>query len=260
MKVMSKFTFKYFESEELPELFSTLKRVFGKADVPFYLIGARARDVWFLPEKSIRITKDIDWSVASEEDAVFQEIKLQLIKNEDFKETQNPYTLLSPKDMIVDFLPFLEASGQRLGALKEVFERGIEGVIFDDGATYQVATIPAIVLLKFIAWDDRPEYRLKDLQDIAVILDNYFHRFSDDIYDNHSDLFDNRELEEIAAYVIGRKIKSIIGDSADLKKRIIHILTDKQKAIAERLILKTEQGEADIVKVLQNLLDGILEK
>ena len=146
------------------------------------------------------------------------------------------------------------------GWLKEVFERGIEGVIFDDGATYQVATIPAIVLLKFIAWDDRPEYRLKDLQDIAVILDNYFHRFSDDIYDNHSDLFDNRELEEIAAYVIGRKIKSIIGDSADLKKRIIHILTDKQKAIAERLILKTEQGEADIVKVLQNLLDGILEK
>ena len=116
------------------------------------------------------------------------------------------------------------------------------------------------MLLKFIAWDDRPEYRLKDLQDIAVILDNYFHRFSDDIYDNHSDLFDNRELEEIAAYVIGRKIKSIIGDSADLKKRIIHILTDKQKAIAERLILKTEQGEADIVKVLQNLLDGILEK
>ena len=84
MKAMSKFSFKHFESEELPELFATLKRVFDKADVPFYLIGARARDVWFLPEKSIRITKDIDWSVASEEDAVFQEIKLQLIKNEDF--------------------------------------------------------------------------------------------------------------------------------------------------------------------------------
>ena len=71
MKIMSKFSFEYFESDELPELFATLERVFGKADVPFYLIGARARDVWFLPEKQIRITKDVDWSIATEEKAIF---------------------------------------------------------------------------------------------------------------------------------------------------------------------------------------------
>ena len=207
MKAMSTFSFKHFESEELPALFATLKRVFDKADVPFYLIGARARDVWFLPEKSIRITKDINWSVASEEDAIFQEIKRQLIENEHFKETKNPYTLLSPKDMTVDFLPFLEASGKRLGALKEVFERGTEGVMFDDDATYQVATLPAIVLLKFIAWDDRPEYRLKDLQDIAVILDSYFDRFSDDIYDNHNDLLVIGNLKKLQLMSLGEKSK-----------------------------------------------------
>ncbi len=143
--------------------------------------------------------------------------------------------------------------------MKQVFERGTEGVTFNDGSIYQIATLPAIVLLKLIAWDDRPEYRLKDLQDIAVIVDNYFDFFSEDIYDNHSDLFENRELDEISAYVIGRKIKSIIGDSIDLKKRVIHILTDKQSSIAERLIINTEKSSDTAQKVLQNLLDGILE-
>ena len=256
MKIMSKFSFKDFEAEELPELFSTLKRVFGKADIPFYLIGARARDVWFLPEKQIRITKDIDWSVATEDKAIFQKIMTQLIDNEEFKSTKNAYTLLSPKGMEVDFSPFFEA----LDGLEEVFERGTEGVIFDDNSTYQVATIPAIVLLKFLAWDDRPEHRLKDLRDIALILDNYFNTFSDDIYAYHTDLFgENVELEDIAAHVVGRKIKIIIGNSEDLKQRIMGILTFKKSNIAMRLVAGTQKSEATAQRILENLLAGIVE-
>lgn len=253
---MSKFSFKHFESEELPELFAALKRTFDAAEIPFYLIGARARDVWFLPEKQIRITKDIDWSVATEEKAIFQQIMAQLIHDEGFKSTTNIYTLLSPRGMEVDFSPFFEA----LDGLKEVFERGTEGVIFDDNSTYQVATIPAIVLLKFLAWDDRPEHRLKDLRDIAVILDNYFDTFSDDIYTNHIDLFgENMELEDIAAHVIGRKIKIIIGDSEALKQRIIDILTLKKSNIAVRLVAGTEKSEATAQQILENLLAGLVE-
>ena len=259
MKAMSNFSFKYFEEDELPTLFAALKQAFDAADVPFYLIGARARDVWFLPEKSLRVTKDIDWIAASEEETVFKEIKNQLVEKEGFSKTNNAYTLLSPKGMQVDLLPFFENAGHGLDGLKEVFARGTEGVIFDDIDTYQVATLPAIVLMKLIAWDDRPEHRLKDLWDIGAIFEHYFDRFSEDIYDNHSDLFENRELDEISAYVIGRKIKSIIGDSIDLKKRVIHILTDKQSSIAERLIINTEKSSDTAQKVLQNLLDGILE-
>jgi predicted nucleotidyltransferase len=121
MKAMSKFSFKYFEDDELPSLFAALKQAFDAANVSFYLIGARARDVWFLPEKSLRITKDIDWIAASEEDSVFKNIKHQLVTNEGFKETNNPYTLLSPKGMLVDLLPFIENIGRSLEGLKEVF-------------------------------------------------------------------------------------------------------------------------------------------
>jgi predicted nucleotidyltransferase len=259
MKVMSSFSFKYFEDDELPTLFATLKRTFDAADVPFYLIGARARDVWFFPEKSMRITQDIDWIAASDEDTVFNEIRNQLIEKEGFIETKNRFTLLSSKGMQVDLLPFIESAGSSLEGLKEVFARGTEGVIFDDDATYQVATLPAIVLLKLIAWDDRPEHRLKDLWDIEAIFEHYFDRFSEDIYDNHNDLFGGRELGEISAFVIGRKIKHIIGDSSSLKTRLANILTEKQEAIAKRIADKSSKPEDEVSKILKNLLEGILE-
>jgi predicted nucleotidyltransferase len=258
-KAMLSFSFKYFEDDELPTLFATLKRTFDAADVPFYLIGARARDVWFFPEKSMRITQDIDWIAASDEDTVFNEIKNQLIEKEGFIETKNPFTLLNSKGIQVDLLPFIESAGSSLEGLKEVFARGTEGVIFDDDATYQVATLPAIVLLKLIAWDDRPEHRPKDLWDIEAIFEHYFDRFSEDIYDNHNDLFGGRELGEISAFVIGRKIKHIIGDSTSLKTRIENILTEKHDAIAQRIADKSSKPEDEVSKILKNLFEGILE-
>lgn len=259
MKAMSDFLFEYFESEEFPALFAALKRTFDAAEVSFYLIGARARDVWFLPEKSFRITQDIDWIAASENEAVFQEIKVQLIKSEGFQPTRNPYTLLSPKGIEVDILPFVENTGRRMAGLKEVNARGVQGIVFDDHATYQIATLPAIVLLKFIAWDERPEYRLKDLWDIWTICENYFDQFSEDIYENHHDLFEDRELIEIAAYVIGRKIKHIIGDSEPLRSRINTILTGKMDEITRNIALNSTYPEDQVNRVLTNLLHGILE-
>jgi predicted nucleotidyltransferase len=260
MKAMSDFSYEYFGSDEFPALFAALKRTFDAAEVPFYLIGARARDVWFLPEKSFRITLDIDWIAASEDEGVFQDIRDKLVKVEGFQSTQNPFTMLSPKGTEVDILPFFKNTGQGLAGLREVYERGIQGVTFDDNATYQVATLPAIVLLKFIAWDDRPEYRLKDLWDIWTICENYFDQFSEDIYDNHHDLFENRELIEIAAYVIGRKMKFIIGDSEHLRRRIITILTGKDNEIAQYMSIKSAYPEEQVNQVLINLLDGILDE
>jgi predicted nucleotidyltransferase len=260
MKAMSNFSFKYFGDDELPTLFAALKQAFDAANVPFYLIGARARDVWFLPEQPLRITQDIDWIAASDEYLVFNEIRNHLVTKEGFNETKNPFTLLSPKGMPVDLLPFVENTGRSLEGLKEVFARGTEGVVFDDNATYQVATLPAIVLLKLIAWDDRPEYRLKDLWDIGAIFEHYFDRFSEDIYDNHNDLFGGRELDEISAYVIGRKIDYILGDSASLKIRLINILTEKREEITSRIANKSSKPEDEVSRILKNLLDGILER
>jgi predicted nucleotidyltransferase len=253
---MSKFSFKYFDSNELPLLFATLKSVFDHAQIPFYLIGARARDVWFLPHKNIRITHDIDWIAFTKEDELFENIKNELIKNQRFLSTKNPFTLISPQGTTVDILPFSQQTANELLGLEEVFERGTEWVTFDDNNKYQIATLPAIVLLKLIAWNDCPEYRLKDLWDIEIIIDSYFDLFADDIYDNHSDLFENADLYHISAHVIGRKIKDIVGNSYILKNRIIKILTIQRETVTIRMAQFAQKTEAEISTMLHHILQG----
>jgi len=61
-----------------------------------------------------------------------------------------------------------------------------------------------------IAWDDRPEMRGDDIDDIAEILKNYFHFNSDAIFEHHNDLFGDNDLDEIAAQYLGREIIELL--------------------------------------------------
>lgn len=49
----------------------------------------------------------------------------------------------------------------------EVYQSGTEEVEMETGHNFKIATLPSIVLLKLIAFDDRPEKRSKDARDIA---------------------------------------------------------------------------------------------
>jgi hypothetical protein len=80
-----------------------------------------------------------------------------------------------------------------------------------------------------------------------------------DIYDNHNDLFGDKELDEIAAFVIGRKINHILHNSNQLKDRITHILTEKRAVIAQKMAINNPKSELIINQMLQHLLGGILE-
>jgi hypothetical protein len=69
------------------------------------------------------------------------------------------------------------------------------------------------------------EVRQNDIKDISLILKHYFDIETDVIYEQHNDLFeDDRDTPLIAARVIGRQMKRIIGRSLDLEKRVTAIL------------------------------------
>jgi predicted nucleotidyltransferase len=165
----------------------------------------------------------------------------------------------SPDGIAVDLIPFDFPDTPHFIGLNEIFERGTEGVIFNDEKTYQVATLPAIVLLKFIAWDNRPEYRGKDIEDITYILKN-FDNYTDDDYM----LFDEIEPELISARAIGRKINYIIGDSLDLKNHFVRILNaliadPKKNKITEIMIRGTDENEDFALSLLKEMLKGVTE-
>jgi predicted nucleotidyltransferase len=88
--------------------------------------------------------------------------------------------LISPDQFQVDLLPFgeIEAAGQvivertgmssiKADGMKEVYAFGAELIHLDTGHTFKAATLPGIVLLKLVAYDDREELRQKDALDIG---------------------------------------------------------------------------------------------
>ncbi len=242
------------------QIFEAATEAFDAVGVEAFLIGAKARDIWFLPSKAYRFTRDVDWIIANDNEKVFEDLKHYLIQHKNFTALSNNYSLLSPHAIKVDLVPFMGTTLELVG-LQEVFERGSE---IPKGKNYKVATLPAIVFLKLIAWNNKPEERVKDIQDIAEILNRYFDIDSDDIFDNHNDLFNERELEDIGARVIGRKISYILGSSVDLKQRIIHILEQntqnpKQSRIARIMAQWTERLEEEAIHLLSEILIGIQE-
>lgn len=79
----------------------------------------------------------------------------------------------------------------------------------------KIANIPPLsgmVILKLIAWNDKPEYRENDLADILKIIQNYYDIKFSEIVEHHYDIFpedDNIGIDQllIGSEVIGRKAK-----------------------------------------------------
>ena len=252
---MSKISF----NKPITDTIQILKKVFDELEISAYLIGAQARDVWFLPKRSPRITQDIDWVIAHSNEDLFKELKKTLIENEGFTQMRNPLKLLSPHKIEVDLIPFDYPETPHFVGLHEIFERGTEGVTFDDGTTHRVATLPSIVLLKLIAWADKPEYRSKDVDDINYILEHF------DIYvDDCFILFTEIEPEFISARTVGRKISHILGDSIALKNHIIKVLENQisqpdESKFIQIILNKSEKTAEFIVTQVKEMLIGLQE-
>ncbi|MEN8228591.1 MAG: nucleotidyl transferase AbiEii/AbiGii toxin family protein [Bacteroidota bacterium] len=229
------------EEGQFKEIFLALERGFVKFGIDFYLVGATARDVWMkgihdLPPK--RATSDIDFGIMIKDSFVFDDLKSYLIEEEGFIPSKgNEFVLIWKDKSQVDLIPFgdLESEGivtvkgtgftsMNVEGFKEVYEQASEEIITED-QQFKVCTLPGIVILKLIAWDDRPEVRRDDIDDIAEIIKNYFHLNDEVIFEQHSDLFtDDIELDEVASQFLGREIGKIVSGNPKLVERIKGIL------------------------------------
>ena len=280
-----KINFKQLRQEGLKETFAAFERAMQALQVDFYLIGALARDTWFA-QKGIRAlgTKDIDLAIFVSDTGKYEELKQFLVKEEGFTPSSgNEYVLFDKKGQQIDLLPFglIEIEGKKIvdsngmahtniSGFKEVYEQAVEEVEFDDKYIFKVSTLAGVVILKLIAYDDRPEMRSKDIQDIGAILNNYFEMESELIFEQHSDLFEKEigNMIEVSARVIGREMLPILNRNPVLKERILSILNNNIEHYNEnRLtiiltgILHFSPGSIeDTVRVLTEIIMGIHDK
>jgi predicted nucleotidyltransferase len=277
-----KISFKQLRQENLKEAFASFERALTAIDIDFYLIGAIARDTWFV-RKGVRAlgTKDVDFAVFISDKSKYQHLKKFLIEKEGFTSSiSNEYVLFDKKGNQIDLLPFgaIEIEGKKiidkegfahtdLSGFKEVYQEAVEEVNFDNKYTFKVSSLPGIVILKLIAFDDRPEIRTKDIQDIGTILKNYFELESENIYENHVELFEEESsLELVAARVVGRDMQKVLNKNPLLKDRILSILLENtqslEKSTIGRILVHIFNFESveDAVKILDQIIKGITEK
>lgn len=113
-----------------------------------------------------------------------------------------------------------------LQGFAEIYEDGLPEIELESKHRFKICTLPGIVLLKMIAWDDRPEVRKDDISDIGDILNHFFDMCDNEIYENHSDLFgdDYKDRLHTAARVLGRQMSKIAKRKEKLFARIEKIL------------------------------------
>ena len=183
--------------------------------------------------------------------------------------------------MQVDLLPFgaiedddgrvitngIGLSSISLQGFKEIYDEGLPKVELEEKHSFKFCTLPGIVILKLIAYDDRPEERRDDIKDISDILNHFFSMYQDEIWENHNELFEknNVDLKEIAARVMGREMAKVAKRNEKLFMRLNSILNKNTADVSDSMIgaIMVEYFENTVeenVNLLLNIKKGLTEQ
>lgn len=230
------------ELRRLIPVIRSLRAVCLDLEVDFYIIGAFARDLYFQHLHGVgvpRTTRDVDVAVAVDAWDSYEAVRNLLMTDYNFTDEEPKQRVRSPEGIQVDLVPFggiADSSGQirfppddrpKMTVLGlEEARRTTVSVTFDDGVPVEVVSLPALGLLKLVAWDERPRERSHDAQDLCFILRWYYSVRIDAIVDKHFDLFDVDDFSEAltSAQAYGRELSSLLMESDALRAYVINIL------------------------------------
>jgi len=235
------------------ELFDCIDEVMQMLKIPYYLIGVNAIALELLKEgiKPGRGTKDIDFAVMVSSMKEYEQISAKLEAN-GFNKVSAPWTFYSAKFKVaIDLLPFGEIEENHtinfskqftdlhvLG-FREVMEEAVQIEIEEKIAN--IPPLPGMVILKLIAWSDRPEERENDLSDILKIIQHYYELAWGEIVEQHFDILEKDPFDQllIAAEVLGRNSSLYLKKSEAISDRIMTVLENNLKDASKSAIAKT---------------------
>lgn len=272
-------TYKELAIPYFKEVFDCIDEVMLKLNVPYYLIGANAIALELLKDgiKPSRGTKDIDFAIMISSRKEFEEITIELEKF-GFNKVEAPWTLYNDNfNIVVDLLPFGEIEEKFTENFNErsidLHVLGFSEVLNESTSvqieekSIQIPSLPGMIILKLIAWSDRPEERDSDLFDILRIIEHYFELNFDEIVEHHNDTFpEEGDIDQlkIAARVLGRKSSHFLNISEAINDRILKTINDnvveaKKSAIAKQWIRNKDWDLEYAVEILDEFKKGLIE-
>lgn len=174
----------------LCELIQALDRSAKALGVAYFLIGATARDILLEHVHGIdatRATRDVDFAVAVASWEEFDRLKQHLLLEGRFTAGSTAQHLVFGTDTLpypLDLVPFAGVAEHNQVAWPPGGEFVMNVAGYDDacdsaieveiapGFQIKVVSMPALVVLKILAWNDRPESD-KHASDVLLVLQNY---------------------------------------------------------------------------------------
>lgn len=245
-------TYKALAIPYFKESFDCIDEVMRELEIPYYLIGASAIALELLKTgiQPGRGTKDIDFAVMVSSIKAYDKISAALA-SKGFNKVAAPWTFYSEKFKIaIDLLPFGEIEEKNTVNFNE---RNVDlhwlgfGEVMEEAVQVEIeekiANIPPLegmVILKLIAWSDRPEERDDDLPDILKIIQHYYNLKWDEIIEKHYDTLDKDPFDQllIAAEVLGRNSRLYLQKSAAISARILKVLETNLEDVSKSAIAK----------------------
>jgi predicted nucleotidyltransferase len=163
------------------EALRAVSAVLSDEGCPFVIVGARAP--WILvADHTWRATRDVDVVVRTPTWQSFERLAERLTAL-GFARPE-AHRFVSPEGAEVDLLPYGEGvvaddtivwpDGTAMSALgmEEAFTASVEREVAP-GLSVRVVTVPALVIMKIVAYRERPHERGKDVADVVEVLERY---------------------------------------------------------------------------------------
>jgi predicted nucleotidyltransferase len=247
-----------------PLLTRTLCEVKLEADslgIPFFVIGATARDIVFEhchAIRSPRATRDLDIAIEVAGWNEFEELTAALIATGRFSATSQPHKLRSAVYEL-DIVPFGPISHDKrsiswlsdnsiimnIMGFQEAFSQAHLIRITDDPPVdVHVPTIPGIAILKLISWHDNYPSRSKDAQDLRFIMEHYAEAGNEArLFEEEHELLQEEDFDLVLAGIrlLGRDMA----------------IMSREETIREiRAIFERETGEQRHHRLVQDMIAG----
>jgi predicted nucleotidyltransferase len=247
------------------EVLSCIKDIADKLGIPFFLVGAKARDLFFsllFDIQTTRATLDVDLGIKVNSWDDVAKLIDGIIATGLFKPANKLNSrFVYSKDTILDIVPFglLEIPS---GKIQWPSDEAIMSTVgFEEAFIYsldvrirsspqldlKVCTPPAMVMLKLIAWNEKYPERIKDALDIEFILKQYIDAGNDSrLHEEDNDLQgEGFDYEKASARILGRDIAKIA--TRDTISVLLEILERETNSKSEfRLITDMLKGRGSL--------------
>ena len=227
--------------KEIKDIADTLK-------IPFFIIGAFARDIimeYFYKIKAPRMTMDIDLGIRVSSWDQFDQLINKLELSRKFKKTKVKQRIIY-KNTLIDIVPFGSISNKNekiswppenkvvmsvIGFNEVYINSTLARLQNSPMLEVKISTLPGLAILKLLAWNDNFPKRSRDAEDLLFIMMKYeYTEIEDKLYKSELKLLEDEDFDnQIAGIVLlGKEMRMICTDKTvkHLKKILNYETSD----------------------------------